>query len=265
MAVDKLVDSTELDNGLTTIADAIRTKGGTSAPLAFPDGMAQAIAAIPSGGTEITDGIVVKARDANGRITEVEKYGDCGFYEFGIASPGYRDFAYGYTEKVTLYNCTKLGYGVFFNRFITQINGLENITECGFSCFQNSGLTSISLPKVSYVGGTCFRGLYSTTDVYLPKLTNQGGYIFQSATTLQNVQIGSIGYAAKHNAASPFYACSQAGLTITAYCAGANADALLANYRQGATNATIIIKASEATTYGGTSYAAGDTMITSTP
>ena len=49
MAIDKLVDSTALDAGLTSIADAIRTKGGTSAPLSFPDGMAAAVAAIPSG------------------------------------------------------------------------------------------------------------------------------------------------------------------------------------------------------------------------
>lgn len=50
MALDKLVDSSQLDADLTTIANAIRTKGGTSAQLAFPDGMADAIAAIPSGG-----------------------------------------------------------------------------------------------------------------------------------------------------------------------------------------------------------------------
>lgn len=51
MALDKLVDSTQLDAGLATVANAIRTKGGTSAQLAFPQGMADAIAAIPSGGT----------------------------------------------------------------------------------------------------------------------------------------------------------------------------------------------------------------------
>lgn len=49
MALDKLVDSTQLDADLTTVADAIRTKGGTSAQLSFPQGMADAIAAIPSG------------------------------------------------------------------------------------------------------------------------------------------------------------------------------------------------------------------------
>lgn len=50
MALDKLVDSAQLDADLTTVANAIRTKGGTSAQLAFPSGFASAIAAIPSGG-----------------------------------------------------------------------------------------------------------------------------------------------------------------------------------------------------------------------
>ena len=52
MAVDKLVDSTQLDADLTTVANAIRTKGGTSASLSFPQGMADAIDAIPTGGGE---------------------------------------------------------------------------------------------------------------------------------------------------------------------------------------------------------------------
>ena len=50
MAADKLVDSTQLDTDLTSVANAIRTKGGTSGSLAFPAGFAAAIASIPSGG-----------------------------------------------------------------------------------------------------------------------------------------------------------------------------------------------------------------------
>lgn len=50
MAVDKLVDSTQLDTDLTSVANAIRTKGGTSASLAFPSGFVSAVEAIPSGG-----------------------------------------------------------------------------------------------------------------------------------------------------------------------------------------------------------------------
>ncbi len=50
MSLDKLVDSSQLDTDLTSVANAIRTKGGTSAQLAFPAGFVSAIQAIPTGG-----------------------------------------------------------------------------------------------------------------------------------------------------------------------------------------------------------------------
>lgn len=50
MSVDKLVDSTQLNSDLTSVANAIRTKGGTSADLVFPSGFISAVDAIPSGG-----------------------------------------------------------------------------------------------------------------------------------------------------------------------------------------------------------------------
>ena len=50
MAVDNLVDSSQLDADLTSVANAIRTKGGTSASLAFPADFVSAIGAIPTGG-----------------------------------------------------------------------------------------------------------------------------------------------------------------------------------------------------------------------
>lgn len=49
MAVDKLVDSTQLDSDLDNIADAILAKSGGSGPLAFPAGFISEIGDIPSG------------------------------------------------------------------------------------------------------------------------------------------------------------------------------------------------------------------------
>ena len=49
MTVDKLVDSTQLDSDLTSVANAIRTKGGTSASLSFPNDFVSAIGNIPTG------------------------------------------------------------------------------------------------------------------------------------------------------------------------------------------------------------------------
>ncbi|MBR6208721.1 MAG: hypothetical protein IKQ69_06960 [Oscillospiraceae bacterium] len=51
MAIDKAVDSAQLDADLASVANAIRTKGGTSAQLAFPADYITAIAAISGGGT----------------------------------------------------------------------------------------------------------------------------------------------------------------------------------------------------------------------
>ena len=69
------------DTSLTAVADAIREKGGTTAPLSFPDGMAKAVREIPSGGTDISLGLTaatvdqtikVKAVDTDGKPTAWE-------------------------------------------------------------------------------------------------------------------------------------------------------------------------------------------------
>ena len=46
MAIDKAIDSSQLDDDLEDVADAIRAKGGTSASLAFPSGFVSAIGAL---------------------------------------------------------------------------------------------------------------------------------------------------------------------------------------------------------------------------
>ncbi len=57
MAYDKVIDSSVLDANLTSVANAIRSKGGTSASLAFPAGFVNAISAIETGKvtTEVHD------------------------------------------------------------------------------------------------------------------------------------------------------------------------------------------------------------------
>lgn len=54
MSVDKLVDSTQLDSDLTSVANAIRAKSGGSGQLAFPAGFVSEIGNIPSGGSTPT-------------------------------------------------------------------------------------------------------------------------------------------------------------------------------------------------------------------
>ena len=81
MSVDKLVDSTQLDSDLTSVANAIRTKGGTSASLAFPAGFVSAIQNIPTGGggaTTLASGTFVGNNGSDSSIT--------GRQEFNIGS-----------------------------------------------------------------------------------------------------------------------------------------------------------------------------------
>lgn len=75
MAVDKLVDSTQLDADLTSVANAIRTKGGTSSQMAFPAGFVSAVQAIPTGITPT--GTKAISITQNGTTTEdVTQYAD---------------------------------------------------------------------------------------------------------------------------------------------------------------------------------------------
>ena len=64
MSVDKLVDSSQLDADLTSVANAIRAKSGGSGQLAFPAGFVSEIGNISGGGGssafELVDTIVVQ-------------------------------------------------------------------------------------------------------------------------------------------------------------------------------------------------------------
>lgn len=66
-----LVDGADL----TTVADAIRAKGGTTAPLSFPDGMASAVRDIPSGGADLSLGITGATVGQIAKITAVDTDG----------------------------------------------------------------------------------------------------------------------------------------------------------------------------------------------
>lgn len=215
---------------------------------------AQANVNVP--GVDITDGIVVKARNANGAITEVEKYGDCGFYEFGLASVPYTSATYGYLDKITLIGTTTASYGSFSNGSVSVIAGLERIVSIGQGCFSGCSVTELKLDSLRTITGPTAFINSKATKIYLPIVETLGAnYTFQSCKNLAEIQIGSIGHQAPYSTSNPFVYCTQSELVITAYSTGANADNVVANYRNGATNATIIIK--DSTT--------GETLVTSTP
>ena len=78
MALDKVVDSAALDARLTSIADAIRSKGGTTDQLTLA-GMVDAIHAIQTGENEIVQFIENKITNfSNEELTAISDYGLAG-------------------------------------------------------------------------------------------------------------------------------------------------------------------------------------------
>lgn len=136
MAVDKLVDSTQLDADLTSVANAIRTKGGTSAGLAFPAGFVSAVEAIPVGsGATIAEYVMGTVTNyANADVTYVRTNG----------------FAYSTIDSISLPNATTLGEGAFQGSQMTSCY-LPKVTGEGNSLFYNAKkLVNLALP--SWVG-----------------------------------------------------------------------------------------------------------------
>lgn len=97
MAVDKLVDSAVLDADLTSVADAIREKGGTSESLAFPAGFVSAIGDISGGGGKIASGSIYVQSEGTSLDIPLEgantyKYFALWLEDMYIKKPGYKVF-----------------------------------------------------------------------------------------------------------------------------------------------------------------------------
>lgn len=272
MIINKIVNVTKLDEDLTDIADAIREKSGTSSTLDFPEDFVTAINAIPiGGGVVIANGIVVKAMDANGYPTSLDIYGDLWPYTLSYQGSYYHDTSgFSKVNTVSLKSNQKvLPRGCFYAVPLETLNGIEAIESIDSFCLNGARLTNINLPLVTVINiEQPFSSNPALKTVNLPnvsgKLTNGTYPLFKDCTALETVVIGSVGHGLQdNNSKNAFQGCTQSGLMITVFATGSNTDALVTSIRIGATNATIIIKASEATTYNGTSYAAGDTILTS--
>ena len=210
------------------------------------------------GGTEITDGIVVKARDADGYATEVDFYGS----EIKVRQFGSDNTALFTWSRLAFINfkntITNIGTGGFRNSSI-QIEIPSTVAAIGNYAFAGTKITTAIIPNSCTLGSGCFSGARSMTYYHdaQPAANNyvQNTGTFSSCSALTEVTIGSVGYALNQIKNNTFSGCTQTGLTVTIYTTSAYADTALTNIRNGATNATIIIK--DSTT--------GETIVTSTP
>lgn len=233
------------------------------------------------GGVTITDGIVISEMDAGGYVTKIDYYGET-LPRFIFCS---RTEYYGQKlREINLKNdSVYLTWGNFRYCPITvlstdKIKGRDPLATWMFNgnrydtvIFRNmNNLETLNLPEFEgFLNPHEVADCAKLKTVYLPKVTKACSYgttgrgSFLNCTALETVQLGSVGYAVDEFEGLVFKNCTST-FALTLYTTGAYADTLLALARNGATNATIIIKAAEATTYNGTEYAAGDTIVTST-
>lgn len=131
MSFDKVVDSSALDAGLKQIADAIREKGGTSDSLAFPAAMAEAIAAIETGGgsdssgaqfvsgTFTKTGSTLVSTHSLGSLSDIGLRNDPNFYACVALNPK------GITKTGTLILIQSKGYAAYARKY----SGSEYVTK----------------------------------------------------------------------------------------------------------------------------------------
>ena len=175
MAVDKLVDSTQLNADLTSVANAIRTKGGTSAPLSFPYEFVSAVNDIPTG-----SGISIDTWATSGPVGEVT-----------ITATSVRSHAFESCDQITgaqLPNALKIGVGSFSNTGIEFFYAplLETVE---YSSFSTTKLKTIAFPSIKTLGVQyVFNSCKNLTAVdFGPHLANIPIVTFNGCTVLKTV------------------------------------------------------------------------------
>lgn len=150
MSVDKLVDSTQLDADLTSVANAIRTKGGTSAQLAFPAGFVSAVEAIPTGGGGYTIDEVVD-RSAFPSVINIS------------SATKMLPWALGYPNSA-------------HDKHITTVNA-PNVTSIDERAFSNlESLATVYLPNVETMVSNIFYNTWNLHQIVLPKVKTVAQY-----------------------------------------------------------------------------------------
>lgn len=219
------------------------------------------------GGGGISDGYEITALDVDGFPTAVDHYGTEVHRQQYWNRTGSDGFWHNLTSITFKDVVTSIGASAFYSCVDLTTIDVKDIVSVASTGFQScTSLTSLDFPKLTSVGQNAFLACTAVINASFPMLTNCNVQrVLRGCLALENVQLGSIGHGVTtlHNLF--FEQDTQTGLTITIYTTGSYADTAVTNARNSATNATIVIKASEATTYNGTSYSAGDTILTSTP
>lgn len=164
------------DSDMKAVADAIRTKGGTTAPLSFPTGMVQAIYGI-QGGHEMEDGFISGTTSSyvNDTATSIRSY------------MSYRSNALQY---VNISNATTVGaYAFYFcgNLRSANFRRARDIQEYAMSYC--TSLKSAVVPQARTIGDYAFYGCNALLSMDLPNATSIGENAFDGCTSMTTVKL----------------------------------------------------------------------------
>lgn len=150
---------------------------------------------------------------------------------------------------------------------LTSVTIPDSVVTIRSSCF-NGDSSLLSITANNAVNGSNVTGVFtncsSLQTVLLPKIGQLGNTYFSKCVSLISVQLGSIGYPITACTNSVFSGCTNPSTVVTVYTTQDMVSLLLTNIRTGLTKGTIVIKAATDMEYNGTSYQAGDTVVTST-
>lgn len=208
-----MANYTVTDTELTSIANAIRTKGGTSESLAFPSGFVSAIDEISSGNGMDT---LIDGSFSGKYSASISFVRSCAFYSYqsitgadlpnctSIGSSAF--YCCSSLASVSIPNCTSIGSYAF--HYCRALSGLDlpkvtsvgsigtfssafsfiSVPECtSFAMYLGSTTISVlSLPKCEYIGNVSPGTNWSLKKVYAPQcVTLSGG--FRSAYRLSDI------------------------------------------------------------------------------
>lgn len=259
-------------NALTAYANEITGESDTT--------LSDAVASLADGYGQGYAGIEV-VTDANGKITDYIVHGFEEVPPFLLNYTGYNRTGstdgyptISFADKPTSLAARAISFAYAF----LDVSGLSELEKVAgeyalafsFNSYLNYSDVVFNLPKFkgyvdgTYHAGNCFRSSsdYAPKKYNLPVMTNIPRYAWYGyKKTGLDITIGSIGHAVTACQGQPFSSTSSASGTVTIYTDGSHLDTIKTSVQQGAgSGLTFVYKASEATTYNGVSYSAGDTI-----
>jgi len=184
------------DSQLSSIANAIRTKGSTSAPLSFPDGFISAVNNIPTGGGANLGSLEVSVNGEytptggldgfDNVIVSVPQSGITPTGSISISQNGTYDVS-SFAEAVVSVSGgggTVHGFVEFSGVTFFDASGITSIPSFGFS--NTVALKTVSLDLCEYVGEQAFSSCSNLSEVFMPMLKQIKASGFRQ-TGLENI------------------------------------------------------------------------------